>query len=772
MLNYANLNDVEFEYLCQDIMQKKLGVALKRFAPGRDGGIDLRPAVGGTDIVIQVKHYTNSSVSSLMSVLKAEASKVKKLQPKQYILCCSCTLSPAKVTEIRNLFSPYMATEKNVITLCEIEDFLQDPQNRDVLEKHYKLWIESTGILEHLTSRDVFLDCEYLLSDIHESISCFVRTSAFDAALECLSHCRTLFIIGDPGTGKTLTSMMLVCHFAAQGYRVRFTSESSNLSALKKALSDDPGAKEIILLDDCFGQAYFQMKDTQSTELLALIKHVNIFKNKYLILNSRVTIYQEARKQKPELITSFDHREYKTFVLNMSNISPLEKAKILYNHLVFSGIPHEYYCQIRKDRRYREIVQHKNYNPRIIEFITCPSRLSAVSPEAYYQFVMDNLNDPRNIWRDEFENKLQQADRIFLLTLFSLTNTAADLNTLKACFNYWLQNEKEIDLTIDQFEASFARLQEGFVKIVDKNGIRQISTANPSVNDFLSAVVSNNEPLKRRIMENACALDQFAKMLSQEGFEEFTKDALQSGKARSLLFRSNDQKNAFFATYLAKYHILDEGHTDIVHAYLRKPAMLFIGFQAMLSKEMILRNLLIPEFISFYQLKNAITANELQLVFEEQTFGEVVDTVCALSPLFTDKEREPFLLSAVDALNASIESLCDGVDADDYSCDVVSAIRRATDYGYESEYAEVDEDYAVQLVEDDIESTVNADILQGILSLPEDLQAIIPVEEHYKVTVDGADALVQQYLDEDDYEVEFEEVGEQLDEIDTIFANP
>ena len=24
MLNYANLNDVEFEYLCQDIMQKNL----------------------------------------------------------------------------------------------------------------------------------------------------------------------------------------------------------------------------------------------------------------------------------------------------------------------------------------------------------------------------------------------------------------------------------------------------------------------------------------------------------------------------------------------------------------------------------------------------------------------------------------------------------------------------------------------------------------------------------------------------------------------------
>ena len=38
---YAILNDVEFEYLCQDIMQQKLDTELRRFARGKDGGIDL-----------------------------------------------------------------------------------------------------------------------------------------------------------------------------------------------------------------------------------------------------------------------------------------------------------------------------------------------------------------------------------------------------------------------------------------------------------------------------------------------------------------------------------------------------------------------------------------------------------------------------------------------------------------------------------------------------------------------------------------------------------
>ena len=35
MFNYKNLCDYEFEILCKDIMQKKLGVPLQIFARGR-----------------------------------------------------------------------------------------------------------------------------------------------------------------------------------------------------------------------------------------------------------------------------------------------------------------------------------------------------------------------------------------------------------------------------------------------------------------------------------------------------------------------------------------------------------------------------------------------------------------------------------------------------------------------------------------------------------------------------------------------------------------
>ena len=56
MFNYKNLSDYEFEILCKDIMQKKLGVPLQIFARGRDGGIDI------TDDTEQEYCYTGQAL--------------------------------------------------------------------------------------------------------------------------------------------------------------------------------------------------------------------------------------------------------------------------------------------------------------------------------------------------------------------------------------------------------------------------------------------------------------------------------------------------------------------------------------------------------------------------------------------------------------------------------------------------------------------------------------------------------------------------------------
>ena len=103
-MNFSNLNDVEFEYLCNDVMSKKLGINLQRFGKVKDGGMDLTDDATRMNIVIQVKHYTKTNFSVLMSTLRKVVPKVKEINPKHYYICCSKKLTPQNKAAIYSLF--------------------------------------------------------------------------------------------------------------------------------------------------------------------------------------------------------------------------------------------------------------------------------------------------------------------------------------------------------------------------------------------------------------------------------------------------------------------------------------------------------------------------------------------------------------------------------------------------------------------------------------------------------------------------------------------
>lgn len=97
MYDFTNLSDVEFERLSADILSRVLGVKLRYFAPGRDGGIDLIDDLAKKNVVVQVKHYAKSNFASLLRSLEKEVSKVKEINPKQYYICVSQELTPGNI---------------------------------------------------------------------------------------------------------------------------------------------------------------------------------------------------------------------------------------------------------------------------------------------------------------------------------------------------------------------------------------------------------------------------------------------------------------------------------------------------------------------------------------------------------------------------------------------------------------------------------------------------------------------------------------------------
>ena len=413
MYNFHNLCDFEFESLCKDIMERKLQTKLRIFGKGKDNGIDIVDDIINKNIVIQVKHYINSSQSDLKRSLSKEVEKVKKINPKQYYICCSKDLTNKTVEQIYEMFSDYMTSTKNIIMLNEINEILNE--NKDIVDKHYKLWLESTDVLSKINNRHIFIDCESLLYGIEDETKLFVETEAFKKCKQILNDNRLLLILGSPGVGKTMTTKMLALYYANEGYSIRYTT-NGDIKDLKQS-SSNIDQKEVIILDDCLGQHYFNMKSTQEGELLSLIKYVSMHKNKMLILNSRVTIFNEAKDRSESFEAFIQNEKIKIHILDMNKISQKDKGLIFYNHLFYKNVPKEYYDNIKKDKMYVKIVNHKNYTPRIMEFITRKYNYEQIESDKYVRYIMSTLEYPNKIWHDEFTQKLRKEDIIFMTTL-------------------------------------------------------------------------------------------------------------------------------------------------------------------------------------------------------------------------------------------------------------------------------------------------------------------------------------------------------------------
>lgn len=757
MFNYYNLNDVEFEDLCKDIMSKMLGVELCRFAQGRDGGIDLTDDIQTKNIVVQIKHYIKSPYSALLSSLKKELEKVKQFKPKQYFICCAKELTPDNISKIRSLFSDYMDSDRNIITLIEIDDFLQNPDNHAVLKKHYKLWIESTGILQEIWNHDIFIDCESLLSDIEEEKHLFVKTEAFDEALNLLSHNKSLFITGNPGVGKTITSKMLALNFAAEGYTVRYTTDSTDLNNLKKSLSKNPEAKEIVLVDDCFGQAYFQMKENQNKELLALIKHINISKNKLLVLNSRVTIFQEAKERQPELSKCFDRGGFQIYTIDMNALSPLEKAKILYNHLAFSKIPPDYFESIRIEKRYFSIINHKNYNPRIIEYVCNPNRYSTIPANKFFSFIINQLNNPKEIWKDEYERKLQKADRILLTTIYSFSDTSTDESILRDNFEKRIETETDIDLTINQYESSLSRLSEGFIKIVDMRGKRSLSMVNPSVNDYLDSRFIDKSAEKHALLKGCTHIQQLKRLLSPNDFDNFMLDCLHSHSLDDFIFKSTEEKQAYIAYYLSVNHILDSFYTPYIKKYIKNPTDLrrIVFGRHDFYSWVIVQKLLDPELFDFYEIKDClsdpVSMSEFLCFFDLEELVMIIDR---LHDLFSENELKVLNKVFANIIEDTAVSFLLDVNAENFDddIDINEIIEEATTY---DEYdTHINETEAISTLEQQIEDVARDYVIEIISKLPKDIFCLIDQSciDNTKVEVYGIDNIITAYMDYDDYE--------------------
>ena len=464
--------------------------------------------------------------------------------------------------ELYEILTPYMKEATNIIDGVEMNDFLEQEDNIDIVKKNYKLWINSTNVLSLINNKNVFIDCDELVYDIENHIKSFVETEGYVEAYNKLNKENIIIIIGGPGVGKSTISKMILLKYASDGYKARYTTDN-NISNIKNILSMDNDSKEIVLLDDFLGQHYLNLKESEPNELKTLLSFIHRNKNKKLILNSRITILNEAKNRYINFNELIEEYETNTYLINLDNMKKVEKAKILYNHMFFNNIPREHFINIKEDKRYLNIVKHKNYNPRIIEYVTKKNRYKSIASKQYYNYIINNLDNPKDVWKDEFENRLSTEDRTLMLILYSLTNNYIEINILREVYNKSIKGLYNIDNSLNTFDRVIYRLSDSLiVKLEDSNRIK-VGVLNPSINDYIKNELDLNVNEQMYIAYNAIYVEQLLKFLDSEAVEKIIEEKVISGD----LLRMKVLSKSVFYYYIEqiyKYKILSKDIKELV----------------------------------------------------------------------------------------------------------------------------------------------------------------------------------------------------------------
>lgn len=534
--DFKILNDKEFEELCRELLQRYFNKKFSSFKRGRDKGIDLRYSTSEEDnqIIVQVKHYSRSKFSDLKrALIHDERKKVEKLNPRRYIIITSLDLSPFEVEEVRKIFPEYVHSLQDIWFNQTINSLLL--KYPEVEKIFYKLWLTSTNVLEKVLHNSSYLKADFLKRYIDGKISYYVEANAHQVAYEKLVANKIILITGAPGVGKTtLANLLLFKAISLVGCELIVVDDK--IEEAERLISLDSNRKQIVFFDDFLGANIYEVLNPRNSEnaLVKFIEKIRGLKGKYLVATTRTTILNQttSRFEKIHHVYTRNRFDYR---IKLGQYTLMERAKILYNHLYFNSTDSRFMDEVRKDRFYMKVVEHANYNPRLVEYFTTPAILKDVPVSKYRDFVESVLENPQEVWRHPYENLLSLEDKIILWVLFSLKGSA-DIELLKIIYEQRISYEvKRHNFSANpyQFKKSLRKLTGGFInsrliQVSSEKKINRISFANPSIIDFLIHYLNSDYKEKQELIFSVVYLEQIITLvnLDSKGYLKLSNEEL------------------------------------------------------------------------------------------------------------------------------------------------------------------------------------------------------------------------------------------------------
>ncbi|MFF1706197.1 restriction endonuclease [Streptomyces sp. NPDC058252] len=476
----SRLTDFDFEAVCKDVFEEEFGVSLEIFASGADGGVDLRHVYSdGSELIIQCKHWHRSSRAKLVDyVSKVEAPKVARLKPARYVLATSLTLTKGAKDKLATALQPYVKSPGDIFGKDEIDALLR--KHEIVVRRHLRLWLTSASVLNSLLAKNIVTRSQALARELEQTLLTYADNPSHAQALEILEARRVLVIAGIPGIGKTTLAHILSAQYLSDGYELIEISEDAEEA---NRVWDDK-VKQVYYYDDFLGQTTLDEKlgKNEDGRLLALMKRVARDPLKRFILTTREYILAQAKQRYERLDRhSFDAQ---MCVLDLRKYTFHCRASILYNHIYNSPLPADVKASFASPRVYRPIIEHRNFNPRIVAATLAEAELLSDRPDLAPADVLANLDDPHRLWDHIVTHQLSSTDVRLLRVVLSFLSDVR-MKDLQGLWGLYGESLRDLKNSLSVLDGTMLKTSRQFGEIY-------VGFHNPSVRDYFINLVQSD----------------------------------------------------------------------------------------------------------------------------------------------------------------------------------------------------------------------------------------------------------------------------------------
>ncbi|MEU8228429.1 restriction endonuclease [Actinoplanes sp. NPDC048967] len=500
----GRITDADFEALCRDLLGQVLGVRFELFAPGRDGGMDLRYVTpSGETWIVQCKHWGRSGRANLVAhMAKKEKPKVDALKPDRYLLATSVDLNPEAKKRLFADLTPWVKSTGDLWGLREIEEELR--ANDEIVQRHIRLWLNSTAVLQAVLTNGIRTRSQMLSADTETTLRTYVPVPAFSRCLELLEDRHACLIVGAPGAGKTTLAQVVAAAHVAKGFDLVEISE--DVEEAFSAWRDDH--HQVFYYDDFLGQTALddKLRKNEDGRLLRLMEHVGRNPRKRLILTTREYVLAQARQRYERLgRTDFDPL---TRVVDVAEYQLDTRAQILYNHVYFADLTASQQASFSEPGTYLPIVEHRNFNPRLIALTLSLTKADA-DPGEVATNVLRSLDDSSQLWQHLVENQLTAHQVALLESAYSFG--AVDIDPLRRAWRS-LTEVRRLPASEDDFRKALQVLDGTLLVIFDHENTVRIVVGNPSVQDFMKDFYRRRPDAMLTLLQSVVSYEQLRRL--------------------------------------------------------------------------------------------------------------------------------------------------------------------------------------------------------------------------------------------------------------------